>query len=1691
MGFFKKLFGRKKSTDAAGNSKKAGKGKSSTPTGNAKASKAVVVTKPTQGRSLPQQPTRSDVGPAGRAPRLDASIPQSASYTPTHNTSRDSGSSREVDTTGTSPPYPKTERVLSPNSQGSSKFSNRVVDENLNHSNSMASSRSSSQLSHHQLQQFDKLNSRSPPNAMYSMSSDVPRGQMAAMDDMNRSDASSTSFNLSTDAEDSEYEHLRRRGVLPGHGANSSTLDTSIFSANSQPTYGDEDSRIFAALQTDDDMTLGTNPSLKEPSPKPSALLRPLPDPDAARIPTFSQPRASSPKIFPMRNETEDDFRAWTVSPTDSSPRETPGSMRSAASNNVFNFNNTTSNRHSLPHDMNKARSPMSPDAPVMSHSRTTAAQPREFVSVKKPQAPSFSRDQEFTSFPEFASFGSNTFNRPTSTTTPGTMERPGWQEEKKSPELATAALTSQHEIDRAFGRVPGTSPPGTKQYAHSSTGAQDTSLSELLAQAKNKQWRNGRGTRSSRASSSSVNSAPAISASYLRQHHNLGRYSTGGSSSNHGTSSYLDRDNRTPVEETSVSDIIQSLEATNQSRVKNGTSRSSYGHRSVGDTGAVSTARAVKERLREKRRKEREFANALHKSKSSEGSSSDNSENEASESWLFDEVTGALGPRGIAADLESLSGRSNRSKNSQGNKSHKSKSRRTRGSTGRRHKSSGDSVDSRGSRQSRYSHRSTKSFLSQMSEQSRSVANDLLRLEMQLAMVGSQDNRDEVGLITTGSVTGTSVGGSSRAGRSTRKSHSSSHRTSGAHSVTSASASPFTRRSKNTVLAPPGKLGIILANKADSKGTVVSGVRSSSVLVEKISPGDRIIAIDGEDVSRMTVSEITTIMSRKADYDRTLTVLTTPKHMDHQLVATASAKMATKMLSNLFVLVCMMIVGRVQGDVCLLVYQMADNNLEYFMRQDNYELTISDVVQMDSVTTWVYFDHRNYLGTAEDIYEPLVNVYNSDGSAVTGTKTQKSQYMYWDHGLGKMVIYGTSSTELDGDSAQTLYDFVTFGLQDCVTQGSDEFVLLLSSHGGGFYGFGGDDSTRDRRLTQSNANIVYALTQALAAVSNAPSKFDVIGFDACLMQAVGSADEYRDVADYLLASEAVEPGHGWAYDVLTEGGSALGLAKDIQVNFLSSKQGYEVHLTPKTLSVIDLSKYTTFLQSWNALAAELNSLLVAEDPQVFIQLNRARQTSIAFEGVFDEAGTSRPSSLDIGHFLQVFTASCVPGESSALSSLLTTALEDYDAMFEVRGNGLGTVDGTGMHITWPVRKEYFAYKSTYDLVLFDTTLPYATADAPSWLDFLATYYETTTPSSSGSSVCTVSSGTVVEDVDDDKFLINPTLSAIQDGGHYFETEVTSNIDEVFIEYGIDLTPLLSRRRVLQVLEDKPRISAINVTHSESKGTSRRLGRSPRTRELAAAAHERRLNDYFIVFGGSLLGNFSGSTYSAFWDRHFYLFQDSDGYYFNFYAFDNGGGSKSVPVVYMPPENPITSDTVANSPLGLDEDEFISIYGGQVGTLVLSTTQTASDGTIKEGIALFTSDGNTLSETPRSAGGQILPIQYVEGSVSGTSVYVIVGGVFSMVLDWDDSLEVTVATADSYLDYVGASYLLMDVLAYDDDALLTGGTSSYDIVTFWIDDDGSSTLTTYDDDELVEDGAASMSALFLALTTLLAIVLVL
>lgn len=212
--------------------------------------------------------------------------------------------------------------------------------------------------------------------------------------------------------------------------------------------------------------------------------------------------------------------------------------------------------------------------------------------------------------------------------------------------------------------------------------------------------------------------------------------------------------------------------------------------------------------------------------------------------------------------------------------------------------------------------------------------------------------------------------------------------------------------------------------------------------------------------------------------------------------------------------------------------HHITDNNLEEFIRQDLYELTLAPALQDSSLTTWVYFDGRNYLGTNEDIVEPLQNVYDATTNRPLQRKSTGSQYFTYNHNAQQMQLDTELPGEQDGDGQVAIYEFLVHALNNCVQRGSDEYFLVFSSHGSGFYGFGGDDHYEQdangrRKLAQPNQRIVQAIETALGNVQGAPDRLDVVGFDACLMQAAGAADDYHKVTRYYLASEAVEPGHG------------------------------------------------------------------------------------------------------------------------------------------------------------------------------------------------------------------------------------------------------------------------------------------------------------------------------------------------------------------------------------------------------------------------------------------------------------------------------------------------------------------------------------------------------------------------------------
>ena len=107
----------------------------------------------------------------------------------------------------------------------------------------------------------------------------------------------------------------------------------------------------------------------------------------------------------------------------------------------------------------------------------------------------------------------------------------------------------------------------------------------------------------------------------------------------------------------------------------------------------------------------------------------------------------------------------------------------------------------------------------------------------------------------------------------------------------------------------------------------------------------------------------------------------------------------------------------------------------------------------------------------------------------------------------------------------QNLTDFIVWGTKNFP---ADRYMLVLWDHGGGVAsGYGQDDV--NIRKTENGGNTM-ASSEFINALQEADTKFELLGFDACLMQDLEIAAAVEPYADYYLASEEVEGGYGWYY---------------------------------------------------------------------------------------------------------------------------------------------------------------------------------------------------------------------------------------------------------------------------------------------------------------------------------------------------------------------------------------------------------------------------------------------------------------------------------------------------------------------------------------------------------------------------------
>lgn len=115
------------------------------------------------------------------------------------------------------------------------------------------------------------------------------------------------------------------------------------------------------------------------------------------------------------------------------------------------------------------------------------------------------------------------------------------------------------------------------------------------------------------------------------------------------------------------------------------------------------------------------------------------------------------------------------------------------------------------------------------------------------------------------------------------------------------------------------------------------------------------------------------------------------------------------------------------------------------------------------------------------------------------------------------------SPGEVNMGDPQSLVDFIVW---TATNYPADKYMLVISTHGGGWQGLGPDYGDRDDMFNLPELSQALAEARQITGID----QFEIIGFDACLM---GQLEVYQTLAPhtrYILAAQEVIPGEGWEY---------------------------------------------------------------------------------------------------------------------------------------------------------------------------------------------------------------------------------------------------------------------------------------------------------------------------------------------------------------------------------------------------------------------------------------------------------------------------------------------------------------------------------------------------------------------------------
>jgi hypothetical protein len=217
----------------------------------------------------------------------------------------------------------------------------------------------------------------------------------------------------------------------------------------------------------------------------------------------------------------------------------------------------------------------------------------------------------------------------------------------------------------------------------------------------------------------------------------------------------------------------------------------------------------------------------------------------------------------------------------------------------------------------------------------------------------------------------------------------------------------------------------------------------------------------------------------------------------------------------------------------------------------------------------------------------------------------------------------------------------------------------------------------------------------------------DVIGFDACLMGMIEVAYELRNDCSYMIASQELEPGDGWEYNLILE--------KFIQTEMTapdllsSAVDAYAQHYSAYadcTLSGIDLSKVDQFMTAYDAFCDTLYSAINSAAIQTNVQ------DALWNAEYFWDSSSGGDHNVDIWSFADVIQTDYDYADTEAAA--VKTAVEAM-VTTEWHNTGHPGAKGLSIHNIYVFADSSYGYWKSYTAGYVSSLPPVAFVDNSQW----------------------------------------------------------------------------------------------------------------------------------------------------------------------------------------------------------------------------------------------------------------------------------------------------------------------------------------------------------------------------------------